>query len=337
MALTDGECPDGSGAVELSVVVPVFNEEECIGEFHRRLSAALGSIGTTFEILYVDDGSRDASPHLLDELEAEHPAVFAIHLSRNFGHQIAVSAGMDAARGRATVVIDADLQDPPELIPSLVDRWRAGVDVVHAVRDERKGETRFKLVTARLFYRMIRRWTDLDLQVDAGDFRLMDRAVVDAIGEMPERFRFIRGMVAWVGFRQESVGYTRDERFAGSSKYPLRSMARLAMTAITSYSFAPLQLAAVIGFFISGVVTVAVPLVIVLRLVGVRGLGGQTTVLIAILFFGGLQLAFMGVLGEYLGRLYIEAKQRPLYILRKPGNLARARPALEAPSDVSPE
>jgi polyisoprenyl-phosphate glycosyltransferase len=310
--------------IELSVVVPVYNEAECIAEFHRRLGAVLDGLDVESEILYVDDGSQDASVDILGRIEGSDPRVDLVRLSRNFGHQVAVSAGLDLSRGAAVVVIDADLQDPPELISELVARWKDGVEVVNAVRTERKGESAFKLATARWFYRLIRRWTDLDLQVDAGDFRLMDRVVVDALCDMPERYRFIRGMVAWVGFRQEAVGYQRDERYAGTSKYPLRSMLRLALTAITSFSFVPLQIGAFIGFLIAAFALVAVPVVIVLRLLGERGLGGQTTVLIAILFFGGLQLAFLGVLGEYLGRLYIEAKQRPLYVLRNPGKRTRS-------------
>jgi dolichol-phosphate mannosyltransferase len=303
--------------VALSLVVGVYNEEECISELHRRLIATLGVLRATAEIIYVDDGSVDASPEMLDRLEEADDRVHVIHLSRNFGHQIAITAGMEASLGQAVVVLDADLQDPPEVIPSLVEAWRAGSDVVHAVRAERKGESAFKRHTASLFYKLIRRWTDLEIQIDAGDFRLMDRAVVEAICAMPERFRFVRGMVAWVGFRQESVVYTRDERFAGTSKYPVRSMLRLAVTALTSFSFVPLQFASIIGFAISILAAISIPVIIILRVLGVHNLGGQTAVLIAILFFGGVQLTFLGILGEYMGRSYIEAKRRPLYVVRR--------------------
>ncbi len=306
-----------STVIEISLVVGVFNEEECIPELHRRLTSTLDLLGMIAEIVYVDDGSRDASSDMLDRLEDVDDRVHVVHLSRNFGHQVAISAGLDASRGQAVVVLDADLQDPPEIIPSLVEAWRDGADVVHAVRTERIGESRFKRHTAAVFYRLIRRWTDLELQVDAGDYRLMDRIVVDAMCEMPERFRFVRGMVAWVGFRQESVTYVRDERFAGTSKYPVQSMLRLAVTALTSFSFVPLQLASVIGFVISIVTAISIPVIVVLRVIGVHNLGGQTTVLVAILFFGGVQLTFLGILGEYIGRSYIEAKRRPLYFLRR--------------------
>src|SRR5579863_2522099 len=197
----------------LSVVVAVFNEEECLEEFHRRLTTALDRVGSTAEIIYVDDGSRDASAGMLDALENVDGRVRVVHLSRNFGHQIAITAGLDASVGQAVVVLDADLQDPPELIPQLVHAWRQGAEVVHAVRSERIGESAFKRYTATRFYRLIRRWTDLDLQVDAGDYRLMDRVVVEVMQRMPERFRFVRGMVAWAGFKQEAVTYTRDERY----------------------------------------------------------------------------------------------------------------------------
>ena len=299
----------------LTVVVPVFNEQESLPEFHRRLSAVLDGLALTSEVLFVDDGSGDGSRALLAGLRRDDPRVRVISLSRNFGHQIAVSAGLDEARGEAVVVIDSDLQDPPELIPTLVDKWREGYEVVHAVRTARRGETRFKRWTASAFYRLIRSWTDLNIQLDAGDFRLMGRQAVDALRSMPEQFRFVRGMTAWVGFQQTAVPYERDSRYAGDSKYPLRRMVRLAMTAITSFSFVPLQLASVFGFIVSGMAAIAVPIVVALRLLGAEGLGGQTTVLLAVLFFGGVQLLFLGVLGEYLGRISVEVKRRPLYFV----------------------
>lgn len=304
-----------SDTVELSVVVPVYNEQDCLPEFHRRTAAVLDQLGLSAEIVYVNDGSSDHSAHLLGELAERDPRVRLIRFSRNFGHQIAVSAGLDASRGAAVVVIDSDLQDPPEVIVDLVAQWRSGVDVVHAVRKGRPGESRFKKGTASLFYRLIRRWTDLNIQVDAGDFRLMDRVAVDAICQMPERFRFIRGMAAWVGFNQGTVEYVRHERFAGSTKYSLSKMVHLALTAITSFSFAPLQIASVSGFVLSVITVAAVPVVVLLRILGVGGLGGQTTVLIAVLFLGGIQLVFLGILGEYVGRIYMEVKARPVYVL----------------------
>lgn len=302
-------------AVELSVVVPVFNEQDCLAEFHRRTTAVLDGLGMPAEIVYVNDGSADRSAEMLRELADRDARVRVLRFSRNFGHQIAVSAGLDASRGAAVVVIDSDLQDPPEVIVDLVERWRSGVDVVHAVRKERPGESRFKRATAALFYRLVRRWTDLKIQVDAGDFRLMDRVAVDAICQMPERFRFIRGMAAWVGFNQGTVEYVRHERFAGSTKYPLSKMVHLALTAITSFSFAPLQIASIAGFVLSAITVAAVPVVVLLRILGVGGLGGQTTVLIAVLFLGGIQLVVLGILGEYVGRIYMEVKGRPVYVI----------------------
>jgi dolichol-phosphate mannosyltransferase len=312
----------------LTVVVPVFDEQESLPEFHRRLSAVLDGLALTSEVLFVDDGSSDGSHDVLAGFRRDDPRVRVISLSRNFGHQIAVSAGLDEARGEAVVVIDSDLQDPPELIPTLVDKWREGYEVVHAVRTARRGETRFKRWTASAFYRLIRSWTDLNIQLDAGDFRLMGRQAVDALRSMPEQFRFVRGMTAWVGFEQTGVPYERDSRYAGDSKYPLRRMVRLAMTAITSFSFVPLQLASVFGFIVSGLAAIAVPIVVALRLLGAEGLGGQTTVLLAVLFFGGVQLLFLGVLGEYLGRISVEVKRRPLYFVDR----AEHRP-LREPDD----
>ena len=314
-----------AGSPTLTVVVPVFNEQESLPEFHRRLSAVLDELPFASEILLVDDGSRDGSRALLAGMQAGDARVRVISLSRNFGHQIAVSAGLDEARGEAVVVIDSDLQDPPELIPALVDKWREGYEIVHAVRTARRGETRFKRWTASAFYRLIRSWTDLNIQLDAGDFRLMGRQAVDALRSMPEQFRFVRGMTAWVGFDQTGVPYERDSRYAGDSKYPLRRMVRLAVTAITSFSFVPLQLASVFGFIVSGLAAIAVPIVVALRLLGAEGLGGQTTVLLAVLFFGGVQLLFLGVLGEYLGRISVEVKRRPLYFVDRSEHLAAPR------------
>jgi len=299
----------------LSVVAPVFNEAECLPEFFRRMLAVLDALPMRAELIFVDDGSTDTSPAALSELARTDERVQIVSLSRNFGHQVAVSAGLDHTAGDAVVVIDSDLQDPPELIPRLVEEWEGGSEVVHAVRTMRHGETRFKTWTASRFYRLIKGWTDLDIQVDAGDFRLLGRRAVDAIRAMPEQFRFLRGMAAWVGFRQSVVPYERDSRFAGATKYPLKRMLRLASTALTSFSFVPLQLASIFGFVISAITALAVPVVIVLRVLGVMGLGGQTTVLLAVMFFGGVQLVVLGIIGEYLGRIAIEVKRRPLYLV----------------------
>ena len=301
----------------LSIVVPVFNEAGCLAEFARRTFAMLSTLAMDAEILFVDDGSSDQSLMMLEQLTAQDSRVRVLSFSRNFGHQIAVTAGLHHARGDAVVIIDSDLQDPPEVIPQLVESWRSGGQVVAAVRTERRGESRFKQATATWFYRLIRRWSKLDIELNAGDFRLLDRKAVDAINAMPESFRFVRGMTAWVGFDQRSVTYVRDPRFAGETKYPLKKMVTLASTAITSFSFVPLQLAALFGLIVSSLSILAVPVVIGLRIGGVKGLGGQTTVLIAVLFFGGVQLSFLGLIGEYVGRMSIEIKRRPLYVIAK--------------------
>ena len=300
----------------LSIVGPVYDEVDGIEEFHRRLQAVRAGIEIDSEVIYVDDGSRDGSLELLQKFQEEDPTVRVLSFARNFGHQVAVSAGIDHARGEATIVIDTDLQDPPELIPELLERWHDGAKMVAAVRRSRAGEPRWRRFTASLFYRLVRRITDLEIQLDAGDFRLLDHRIVDVLRQMPERDRFIRGMSSWVGFRQDTVEYDRDPRFAGESKYPLRRQVRLAMAAITSFSFAPLQMAGAVGFVLAAISMVAVPVIIVARLLGVEGLGGQTTVLSVLVFFSSVQLMFLGVFGEYLGRVYQELKQRPLYVLQ---------------------
>jgi polyisoprenyl-phosphate glycosyltransferase len=299
----------------LSVVIPIHNEQDCLGELHRRLTAVLERLGLVYEVILVDDGSSDGSTETIRHLASVHPVIHGVVLSRNFGHQLAVTAGLHRARGEAVVVMDADLQDPPEIIPELVAEWEAGHEVVAAVREAREGETRFKQWTAAAFYRLLRRLTGLQLPVDAGDFRLLDRCVVDALREMPEQHRFVRGLTTWVGFRQTTVTYRRAARYAGETKYPLRRMVRLATSAVTSFSDAPLQLSTLFGFGAALAGLIAVPVVIVARLLGVAGLRGQTTVLVAVLVLCGLDLIAVGILGSYVGRLYDEAKRRPLYIV----------------------
>ncbi len=303
----------------LSVVAPVFDEVAAIGEFHRRLIAALENLddigADRCEIVYVDDGSTDGSGAELARLATDDQRVCVVTFSRNFGHQVAITAGLDRCRGQAVVIIDSDLQDPPELIAALVAQWRLGAQVVHAVRGERRGESRFKIVTARWFYRGIRRLTELDIQLDAGDYRLLDRRVVEVLTSMRERHRFVRGMVAWAGFRQVGVAYDRSARYAGTTKYPMRRMLRLATNAITSFSFVPLQLATLVGFLVATLALVAVPVVIVARALGSPFLSGQTTVLLVVLGLGGLQMMFLGVIGEYIGRIVEEVKARPLYVV----------------------
>jgi len=301
---------------EYSVVIPVFNEVESLPEFHRRLSQVAGKEGKTWEFIFINDGSTDESPALLKAMAGKDKRIRIVDFVRNFGHQIAVTAGLDSAQGRAVVVIDADCQDPPEVIPELIAGWKKGYEVVYAVRSERAGETWLKEVTAKLFYRMIFRITDVKIPLDTGDFRLLDEKVVAVMRRMRERHRFLRGMAAWVGFRQIGVPYKRHARFAGKTKYPMSKMLRLALNAITSFSYFPLQLATYLGFLCAALAAVAILIVIVLRLAGSEAFFGQATTLVSVLFLGGVQLICMGILGEYVGRIYDEAKGRPLYITR---------------------
>jgi dolichol-phosphate mannosyltransferase len=300
---------------ELSVVVPCFNEEEVIEHTNRRLSSALEAITSQFEVIYVDDGSRDATAERLRDIQAHDPHTKVIRLSRNFGHQIAVTAGVSYARGDAVVLIDADLQDPPEVIGEMVAKWREGFQVVYGQRVERAGETRFKLWTARAFYRLINRLSEVPIPLDTGDFRLMDRVVVDALCRMSERHRLLRAMTSWVGFRQAAVPYRRAERFAGSSKYPLGKMLGLALDGIVSFSTVPLRIVTCVGLGFSCLSMVGVIYALAARLLSDNWVPGWTFIFIAVLLMGGLQLVFLGVIGEYIGRIYSEAKARPLFLV----------------------
>jgi dolichol-phosphate mannosyltransferase len=303
--------------ITYSIVAPIYNELENIPELYRRLKEVMDSTGETWELILVDDGSSDGSTEVICALAKEDKRVRPVIFARNFGHQIAITAGWDYARGAAVVIIDADLQDPPELILEMAKKWKEGYEVVYAVRAEREGESWFKLWTASLFYRIIYRITDVKIPLDTGDFRLMDRKVVDVLKQMRERHRFPRGMSAWVGFKQIGVDYKRAARVAGETKYPFRKMFRLALNAITSFSYFPLQVATFFGFASAGIAIIAIPPVVYLRMTGSQAFFGQATTLIAVLFLGGVQLISLGVLGEYIGRLYDEAKGRPLYIVRE--------------------
>ncbi len=301
-----------------SIVAPCFNEEVVLHELYRRICQVMDQTGEPWELVLVNDGSRDRTPEIMRELHAADPRVKVVDLARNFGHQIAVTAGLDYARGDAVVIIDADLQDPPEVILQMIDRWKEGYEVVYAVRTERKGESWFKEFTAKLFYRIIYRITDVDIPLDTGDFRLMDRKAVEAIKRMRERHRFIRGMTSWVGFRQTGVHYVRERRFAGETHYPFRKMLKFALDAITGFSYLPLQLATYLGFTIAGLSGVAALLVVYARLfMGTAPFYGQATTLVTVLFLGGVQLITLGIIGEYLGRIYDEVKGRPLYLVRE--------------------
>jgi dolichol-phosphate mannosyltransferase len=298
-----------------SVVAPVYNEEVLLPEFYRRVIATLEPLGEPFELVLVNDGCQDRSPEIMRELHERDTRVKVLNFSRNFGHQLAITAGMDYARGESVIVIDSDLQDPPEIIPQMITLWHEGYEVVYAVRAEREGETAFKKATAATFYRLIDRITNVSIPVDTGDFRLMDRRVVDALAAMREHHRFMRGLSAWVGFKQIGLPYRRDARKAGETKYPFRKMLRFALDGITSFSYLPLQLATYTGFVVALISVIAIIIAIALRLSGIRALEGQATTLVAVLFMGGVQLIFLGVIGEYLGRIYNEVKRRPLYIV----------------------
>ncbi|HQM54698.1 MAG TPA: glycosyltransferase family 2 protein [Anaerolineaceae bacterium] len=296
-----------------SIIAPVYNEIACLDTLLDRIQKVMDQTGEPWELVLVDDGSTDGSTDKIRQLAENDPHVRKVILARNFGHQIAVTAGMDYSRGDAVVIIDADLQDPPEVILDLIARWREGYQVVYAQRTEREGETWFKRVTASVFYRSIYRITDIKIPLDTGDFRLLDRKVVNVMNSMRERHRFLRGMSAWVGFKSIGVPYKRAARFAGSTKYPFKKMLKLALTAVTSFSYVPLQLAMWLGFISAGISIITIPVVIVLRLVGSQFFFGQATTLIAVLFLGGVQLISLGILGEYVGRIYDEVKGRPLY------------------------
>jgi dolichol-phosphate mannosyltransferase len=301
--------------IRYSVVAPCWNEEGNLHELYHRIKEVMDRTDDTWELVLINDGSTDRTAELMKELHAQDPRVHYIQFARNFGHQIAVTAGMDYAQGEAVILIDADLQDPPELILEMIKKWKEGFEVVYAVRSERKGETWFKLLTARLFYRLIYRITDVNIPLDTGDFRLMDRKVVNQMKRMKEHHRFIRGLTSWIGFKQTGVYYVREERFAGETKYPLRRMIRLAITAITGFSIFPLQLATFMGFVTAGLSALAILIAIIARLSGGQAFEGQATTLVMVLFLGSVQLISLGIIGEYLGRIYDEVRARPLYII----------------------
>jgi len=299
-----------------SIVAPIFNEEGNIALLLERIGKVMESTGETWELILVNDGSTDRSAEMIDEAAQRDSHVKTIHFARNFGHQIAVTAGIDHASGDAVVLIDADLQDPPELILEMIERWKAGFQVVYAVRAERKGESHFKLLTAKLFYRVIYRITDVSIPVDTGDFRLMDRRVVEALKAMREHNRFIRGMTSWVGFKQTGVSYVREARHSGETKYPFKKMVRFALDAITSFSYFPLQIMVYVSLVLGILALVAIPVVALLRIaVGVEFFGGQATTIILLLLMSSFQLFFLFILGQYVARTYDEARNRPLYIV----------------------
>lgn len=316
----------------LSVVVPCFNEQDVIEETERQLCTELERLcaarGLRYEVLFVNDGSKDATLELLQRIHANHAVRFpsglgqvrVVSLARNFGHQVALSAGLSFAKGDAIVAIDADLQDPPAVIQDMVDRWEAGVDVAYGMRRTREGETAFKIFTAKMFYVCVRKLTRIDIPLDTGDFRLMSRRALDAFNAMPERHRFIRGMIPWLGFRQEAVLYDRAKRFAGTTKYPFSKMLKLALDGITSFSNAPLQTAYLAGFSVAGLSVLYAIYVLFRQIFWGFPVPGWASLMAAILFLGAVQLVCIGILGEYIGRIYDEVKRRPLFLVDNEGS-----------------
>ncbi|MBL8115957.1 MAG: glycosyltransferase family 2 protein [Anaerolineae bacterium] len=299
-----------------SIVAPIYNEEGNIARLYERITKVLESTGETWELVTVNDGSRDKSFELLTELAHKDHRIKVVNFARNFGHQLAVTAGLHHTSGDAVIIIDADLQDPPELILDMIERWKAGYHVVYAVRQERKGESWFKLLTAKLFYRIIYRITDVDIPLDTGDFRLMDRKVVDALNSMPEHNRFIRGLTSWIGFKQTGVTYVREAREWGETKYPLKKMVRFAMDAVTGFSYFPLQIMVYVSLILGVLAVLAIPIIAILRLIlGFQFLGGQVTNIVLLLLLSSFQLFFLFIMGQYVARIYDESRRRPLYIV----------------------
>ena len=320
----------------LSVIVPCYNEEVVLRATHDRLTSVLSQMpGLDYELIFVNDGSHDQTQLILTQLQLQDDHVRVLGLSRNFGHQIAVTAGLEEASGDAVVIIDADLQDPPEMIPQMVKLWREGNNVVYGIRIEREGESKFKLWTAKAFYRLINRLSDTKMPLDAGDFRLIDRKVVEVIRTMPERARFLRGMVSWAGFRQTSLPYERAARHAGESKYPLTKMVRFAMDGIISFSLVPLKLAIWTGFLAIWIAIAGI-VVAVLDWLLARGLvRGWASIFVAVLFMGGVQLVSLGIIGEYLGRIYTEVKRRPLYVVQERLGFGEEEPEITKSREVN--
>jgi dolichol-phosphate mannosyltransferase len=310
-----------------SIVAPVYNEEGNIQDLYNRISTVMDSTDEAWELILVNDGSRDRSLELMVELAAQDRRVKVVNFARNFGHQTAVTAGIDFSSGNAVILIDADLQDPPEVILDLIERWKAGYEVVYAVREERKGESKFKIWTAKLFYRAVYRITDVKIPLDTGDFRLMDEKVVNVLKAMREHNRFIRGLTSWVGFKQIGVNYVREARHWGRTKYPLRKMVRFAIDGITSFSYFPLQIMIYVSLVLAVLTVLAVPIIAVLRVaVGYQFLGGQVTMIVLLLMLTSFQLFFMFIMGQYVARIYDEVRGRPLYIVASTAGFADDSP-----------
>ena len=307
----------GDRPVEYSFVIPVLNEEEVLPELHRRLATVMDQLDGPAEVVLVDDGSSDGSFAAMRRIHHADPRFRAVRLSRNFGHQVAITAGLEHARGSAMVIMDADLQDPPEVVPEMAKQWRAGNEVVYGVRDSREGESRTKRATARWFYRLLRPMSEIDIPVDAGDFRLVDRTVVDAVLSMPERRRYLRGMFAWVGYDQVGVHYARAARERGTTKFSTRRMVRFATDGIVSFSTVPLRIILMIGFAMSAVAFLAAIVGVVVKVADLYTVPGWASIVVGMSILGGLQLVVLGTMGEYVARIYDEVRRRPLYLVRE--------------------
>ncbi len=306
-----------NSSIKYTVIVPVYNEELVVKETYKRLKKVMDTTEESYELLFVNDGSKDDTASILKTICAGDPNVRLVDFSRNFGHQIAITAGMDNATGQAIVVIDADLQDPPEVILKMIEKWEEGYEVVYGKRTVRKGETFFKKCTAAIFYRFLKSMTNVEIPVDTGDFRLIDRKVCDVMRGLTEQNRYVRGLVSWVGFRQTAVEYVREERFAGETKYPLKKMLKFAMDGITSFSYKPLKMATYLGFTLSALSFLYLIIVLYLKLALNSTVQGWASILAVNLFFNGIMLVILGIIGEYIGRIYDESKKRPLYIMRE--------------------
>lgn len=302
--------------VRYSIVVPAYNEEEVIRETHRRLTETMKSLDEPYEIIFINDGSRDRTLNLLEEICKQDNNIRVLNFSRNFGHQIAVTAGMEYSEGQAVVIIDADLQDPPDVILKMIEKWKEGYDVVYGKRLKRKGETFFKKVTAKMYYRFLDHMTNVEMPVDVGDFRLIDRKVCDTMNSLTEKNRYVRGLVSWVGYKQTAVEYVREERFAGETKYPFKKMLKLAADGILSFSYKPLKIAGLIGSILSLASFIYLIVIICQRLFTSTTVPGWASLLAVMLFFNGVTLILHSITGEYIGRIYEETKNRPLYIVR---------------------
>jgi dolichol-phosphate mannosyltransferase len=302
-----------------SIVIPLFNEEEVLKESYKKIKKVMDSIEENYELIFVNDGSKDNTLDIVKKLITKDKNIKFLSFSRNFGHQLAITAGMKHSTGEAVVVIDADLQDPPEIIIKMIEKWKIGYDVVYGKRVKRKGETLFKKLTAKIFYRFLDKLTDVDIPVDTGDFRLIDRKVCIALNAMPERSRYVRGLISWLGFKQTAVEFIREERFAGETKYPFKKMIKFALDAITSFSYKPLKLTIYFGVTVSFCSFIYLLIILFEKIFTINNVPGWTTIVALSLFFSGIMFCFMGIIGEYVGRIYEEVKGRPLFVIAEKG------------------